>query len=259
MRARFTYVGGPTALLEVGGLRLLTDPTFDPAGEEYPTPVYTLRKTQSPALGADALGRIDAVLLSHDHHFDNLDRAGRQFLERIGTVLTTEAGAGRLAGIARGLSPWQTFDLEGSGGRRLRVTATPARHGPANADRGPVVGFTLSSPEAPREAIYLSGDTVWYEGVAEVSRRFDVRAAVLFMGAARVLEVGPAHLTFTGAEGVEAARAFPKAPILPVHCEGWAHFSESPKDITAAFAAAGLADRLFWGPAGRAAEIPIVS
>ena len=33
---KFTYINGPTALLEMSGLRLLTDPTFDPAGEEYP-------------------------------------------------------------------------------------------------------------------------------------------------------------------------------------------------------------------------------
>ena len=33
-RLQLTYIGGPTALLELGGLRLLTDPTFDPAGSE---------------------------------------------------------------------------------------------------------------------------------------------------------------------------------------------------------------------------------
>jgi L-ascorbate metabolism protein UlaG (beta-lactamase superfamily) len=30
--ARITLVGGPTVLLELGGFRLLTDPTFDPPG-----------------------------------------------------------------------------------------------------------------------------------------------------------------------------------------------------------------------------------
>ena len=81
---RLTYIGGPTALLELAGLRLLTDPTFDPAGTEYRTPIYTLRKTTAPAVAADALGPIDAVLLSHDHHFDNLDHAGRALLTHVG-------------------------------------------------------------------------------------------------------------------------------------------------------------------------------
>jgi hypothetical protein len=53
-----TYIGGPTALVECGGLRLLTDPTFDPAGTGYPTQAYTLHKTQPPAIDASALGRV---------------------------------------------------------------------------------------------------------------------------------------------------------------------------------------------------------
>lgn len=100
-----TYIGGPTALLELDGLRLLTDPTFDPAGTDYTTPAYTLHKTQPPALPATELGAVDAVLLSHDHHFDNLDTAGRAVLGMSGAVYTTMAGAERLGAGARGLVP----------------------------------------------------------------------------------------------------------------------------------------------------------
>ena len=252
---KFTYIGGPSALLELGGLRLLTDPTFDPAGEEYPTGLYTLHKTIGPSLEPESLGRIDAVLLSHDHHFDNLDHSGRALLKSAGSALTTEAGAKRLGGNAIGITPWQSIDLSTRDGRVLRVTGTPARHGPVGGDRGPVTGFILTLTESPHSAIYLSGDTVWYEGVAEVSRRFSVRAAALFMGAARVPEVGPAHLTFTAEEAVEAARAFAGADIIPLHYEGWAHFSESRKEIEEAFANAGLAGRLRWMEPGCAAEI----
>lgn len=252
---RVNYVGGPTALLELAGLRLLTDPTFDPAGREYPTGLYTLRKLKSPAISPESLGVIDAVLLSHDHHFDNLDDAGRDLLKSAGRVLTTEAGAGRLGGGAVGLATWQEFTLPAPGGQTLSVVGTPARHGPEGGDRGPVTGFVLTSPEAPRGAVYLSGDTVWYEGVAEVGRRFPVRVAMLFMGAARVPEVGPAHLTFTAAEAVEAARAFPDAVIVPLHYEGWAHFSESRRQVEDAFGAAGLSHRLRWLEPGRPVTI----
>jgi L-ascorbate metabolism protein UlaG (beta-lactamase superfamily) len=126
----------------------------------------------------------------------------------------------------------------------VRVTGTPARHGPAEADRGPVTGFVLTSQDHAEHGVYVSGDTVWYEGTAEVARRFSIRVALLFMGAARVREVGPHHLTFTAAEGVEAARAFPDATIVPLHFEGWAHFSESRRDIESAFARANLGHRL---------------
>ena len=73
-------VGGPTALISYGGLRLLTDPTFDPPGD-HPRPgtPVVLHKLTSPRVFAAELEPIDAVLLSHDHHSDNLDPAGRAF------------------------------------------------------------------------------------------------------------------------------------------------------------------------------------
>src|SRR4029450_5256050 len=112
------------------------------------------------AVGLEALGRPDAVLLSHDHHFDNLDHAGRALLARAPVVLTTEPGAGRLGGPPVGMKPWDTFDVTGADGV-VRVTATPARHGPAGGDRGPVVGFVLSRPDDATDAVSLSGDTVF--------------------------------------------------------------------------------------------------
>lgn len=247
---RLTYIGGPTALVEFGGLRLLTDPTFDPAGTEYRTQAYVLRKTQSPALPAESVIPIDAVLLSHEHHFDNLDHAGRRLLATAGSVITTMAAAGRLGGSTIGLAPWQSHQMRARDGGAIRVTATPGRHGPADGDRGPVIGFVVSCTDASSPVLYISGDTVWYEGVAEVSRRFNPDVVVLFAGAARVREVGPAHLTFSAEEAVAAAKAFPRARIVPLHCEGWAHFSESRQDIERAFTAAGLVDRLRWPPPG---------
>jgi L-ascorbate metabolism protein UlaG (beta-lactamase superfamily) len=246
---KITYIGGPTALLEFAGLRLLTDPTFDPPGGDYITGPVTLRKTAGPAVAPESLS-FDAVLLSHDHHADNLDRLGRDALGRAQKVLTTEAGAARLGGNAAGLKPWANIDLPVADGRVLRVTATPARHGPEGGDRGPVIGFVLES-ESGAGAVYVSGDTVWYDGLNEIHERFQIHRAILFMGAARVPEVGPAHLTMTAADGIQFAQAFPEAAVIPLHYEGWRHFSESRRDIAAAFAEAGLEHRLHWLEAGR--------
>ncbi len=256
LQLKMIYVGGPTALLRWGTIRLLTDPTFDPAGTEYRLGAYALQKTAGPAVSPESLGRIDAVLLSHDHHFDNLDRAGRALLGTVGAVLTTQAGAERLGGNAIGLGAWRSVNVPSPDGRALRVTATPARHGPAEFERGPVTGFVLAFDDAPETAVYISGDTVWYDGVAEIARCYPVKAAVLFMGAARVAAVGPWHLTMTAEEGIEAARAFADAAIVPLHCEGWAHYSESRERIAQEFAKAGLKSRLVWGEPGREIVIP---
>ncbi len=252
---RITYIGGPTALIEMAGLRFLTDPTFDPAGAEFRSGAYVLQKTDGPAIAADDLGHLDAVLLSHDHHFDNLDGAGRLVLDKADRVLTTEAAAARIGGRAVGIPLWQSVEIPG-GDRTILVTGTPARHGPAHMERGPVTGFALAFADQPRHAVYLSGDTVWYEAIAEVGRWFDVAVAILFMGAARVEAVGPWHLTFTADEGVEAARAFPAATIVPLHFEGWKHFSESRAEIDRAFTEAGMAARITWLARGRPTEIP---
>lgn len=80
MSISITLIGGPTALIEIDGFRLLTDPTFDAPGP-YQLPHVTLEKTVGPALKADAIGPVDAVLLSHDQHSDNLDNSGRAPLQ----------------------------------------------------------------------------------------------------------------------------------------------------------------------------------
>lgn len=127
---RVMHIGGPTALIEIGGLRLLTDPTFDPPGRRYSFGWGTSsHKTAGPALPAAELPPIDAVLLTHDHHGDNLDDAGRALLPGARTVLTTPSGARRPGGNARGLAAWETWRLSAPDGTAVEVTATPARHG----------------------------------------------------------------------------------------------------------------------------------
>ena len=109
---RLTHVGGPTLLVEVDGWRLLTDPTFDPPGRSYSFGWGTgSTKTAGPALAPEDLLPVDAVLLTHDHHADNLDDAGRALLDRVPVVVTTAPGARRLGGHARGLRPWESTVL----------------------------------------------------------------------------------------------------------------------------------------------------
>lgn len=237
-----TLIGGPTVLLEIGGLRVLTDPTFDPPSK-YEAGGIVLEKTAGPALTVDEVGAIDLALVSHDQHFDNLDRAGRTFLSRAKTTCTTRAGATRLGQGVTGLSPWETVTAEGRTGKRVHVTATPARHGPAGFEpiSGDVVGFALGLDQ-PGDAIYVTGDTVWYEGVAEVSRRFSPRLVIVFAGSAKPR--GPFRVTMDNNDAVETAHAFPQARIAIVHNQGWTHFTESQTDAVQVFSMLGLTPRL---------------
>jgi len=238
--AKITLIGGPTALIEIGGFRLLTDPTFDAPGE-YKLPHVTLKKTSHPALTAEQIGRVDAVLLSHDQHADNFDHAGRAYAMQAPRLLTTVVGAKRLGGVAEGLAPGESTKLTNPAGT-LTVTATPARHGPAGIEplAGDVIGFVLSL--AGGRPIYITGDTVWYEGVAEVARRFQAGLVLLFAGAAKTR--GAFHLTMDANDALDTAHAFPDATIVPLHYEGWAHFSQSGDDLVQSFKALGIGARL---------------
>ncbi len=235
-----TLIGGPTALIEIDGFRLLTDPTFDLPGT-YQLPHVKFEKLSGPALALDMIGEIDAVLLSHDQHADNLDESGKHFLPKARRVLTTEAGAKRLGGHAEGLAPWASTELS-RGGCSLTITATPARHGPHGIEplSGDVIGFVVASKDS--RPVYISGDTVWYDGVAEVARRFKAGVVLPFAGAAQTRR--PFHLTMDTNDTIETARAFPDAVIVPLHTDGWAHFRQNANDLRVSFEALGFGSRI---------------
>ncbi|MFZ0214926.1 MAG: MBL fold metallo-hydrolase [Candidatus Dormiibacterota bacterium] len=242
---RVRLVGGPTAILELGGLRLLTDPTFDePRRFDRGTGVV-LEKTSGPAVPAGHVGPIDAVLLSHDHHADNLDDGGRAFLTRVPRTLTTVPGAARLGGSAIPLAPWDHVDVPRPDGGKLRVTAMPALHGPPGSEREPgeVIGFLLAGHGLP--SVYVSGDNASLEVVEEIARRIgSVEVAILFAGAAKTARLGDLPLTLTAQRAAAAAQALGAAVVVPVHFEGWTHFTEGADALRDAFVEAGIEDRL---------------
>ena len=257
-----TYIGGPTALLEIGGLRLLTDPTFDPPGKRYRFGWGTAsRKEKGPALSPSQVGHLDAVLLSHDHHDDNLDPAGRALLPSAGRVITTPSGAKRLGGNAAGFAPWSSTTLAMPGGGELRITATPARHGPplSRPIVGEVIGFMLEWPGQRGGAFWISGDTVYFDGVSEIGRRFDVGTALIHLGGVRFPISGPARYTMNAAEAVRVAREFELETLLPIHYEGWKHFRQRRAAVEGTFAEAGIDERVHWLRPGEPEPIPSAS
>jgi len=257
---RITHVGGPTALIEVGGWRLLTDPTFDAPGRRYNFGWGTSsRKLAGPALAAADLAPIDAVLLSHDHHDDNLDDAGRAMLPSAGAVVTTVPGAKRLGGNARGLAAWEKTTLEAPGRPTIEITATPCRHGPplSHPIVGEVIGFALAWEGQRHGVLWISGDTVFYEGVREVADRLDVDTALIHLGGVRFPISGPLHYTMTAAQAVELCTLVQPHTVIPIHYEGWKHFRQGRDAIEAEFAKAPprFRESVRWLPIGEPVEL----
>ncbi len=253
-------MGGPTALIEVDGWRLLTDPTFDPAGRKYRFGWgYGSEKLVGPAIAADELGPIDAVLLSHDHHGDNLDDLGRALLPSAEVVVTTVSGAKRLGDGVRGLAPWWATRLEAPGRPSIEVTATPCRHGPPLSQpvAGDVIGFALRWEGQEHGVLWVSGDTVLYDGVREVADRLQVDTALLHLGDVHFPITGPLHYTMTAKEAVELCRLVRPRTAIPIHYEGWKHFREGREAIERELAAApaDIGRRFRWLPLGVATEV----
>jgi len=231
-----TYIGGPTALLEYAGLRIVTDPTFDQPRLYPDEGGVPLTKTQGPALSRADVGAVDLVLLSHHEHEDNLDYEGLELLATgVLTISTMKAGSDLFGGGVVGLDSWESREVGA-----VTVTAVPALHGPPGAESlvGPVTGFVLQADGEP--TIYVSGDNASLPLVQQIASRFpDVDIAVLFAGAARISAInGP--LTLTAADAAEAARILGVHHVVGVHTEDWEHFSETRADFEAAFAGTDL-------------------
>jgi L-ascorbate metabolism protein UlaG (beta-lactamase superfamily) len=260
IEARLTHIGGPTVLIVAGGWRLLTDPTLDPPGQDYRFGWGTgSRKLTGPAMPASELGPIDAVLLSHDHHDDNLDAAGRALLPSAGTVITTVPGAKRLGGQARGLQQWGSTRLEAPGRPAIDITATPCRHGPplSRPIVGHVIGFALRWERQEHGVLWISGDTVLYDGVREVADRLQVDTALLHLGGVRFPITGPLRYTMTAREAVELCSLMRPRTVIPIHYEGWKHFLEGREAVERELVDApeDVRSRVRWLPLGVATEL----
>jgi L-ascorbate metabolism protein UlaG (beta-lactamase superfamily) len=255
---RITHVGGPTTLIEVGEWRILTDPTFDPPGRRYAFGWGTSStKLVGPAMPPEAIGRIDAVLLTHDHHGDNLDDAGRALLPSAGAVLTTVPGAARIGGGAVGLRPWSATLLEQPGRPTIEVTATPCRHGPPLSGPivGAVIGFALRWTGQRHGVLWVSGDTVLHRGTRQVADRLRVGVALLHLGGVRFPVTGPLRYTLTARRAVRLCRVLRPHTVVPVHYEGWQHFRE-PRPA-AERELAQVRENVRWLPLGAPVELDI--
>jgi L-ascorbate metabolism protein UlaG (beta-lactamase superfamily) len=252
-----TYFDTAMVLLDVDGVRLLTDPVLDGVGSAFNYGPVHLEKTSAAAIAPEKLGHIDAVLLSHDQHGDNLDRAGRALLARVPRVLTTPEAAPRLDSNAEGLASWQSVTVRAAAtGGTVTVTAVPAQHGPDGTQEatGTVTGFVITSGNGTK--VYVSGDTILFPGTEEVAKRYaPVDLAVLHLGRARIEALGPVNVSLTAEDAVHFAKALGARKVLPVHFEGWAHFTEGRDQAMHTLSVSEIASRTLTLRSGETATL----
>jgi len=219
---RATWLGHSTVLLEIDGVRVLTDPVWGPRAS--PSRFLGPRRFQPVPVSVRALPPLDVVVVSHDH-YDHLDHPTIRALARLDVPFVTSLGVGAHL-EAWGVRPeriteldwWESHDLPGS---ELRVTAAPSQHfsGRRLKDRNATLWSSLVL-RGRHHAVFFSGDTGLtpeYESLVERLGPFDL--ALLEVGAFHPAW-GDVHLGPQNA--LEALALLGGPPFLPVH---WGTFS----------------------------------
>jgi L-ascorbate metabolism protein UlaG (beta-lactamase superfamily) len=149
---------------------------------------------------------------------------------------------GQYGALVKTTGPAIAVDQLGS----VTVTAVPALHGPPGGAEitGPVIGFVLSGEDL--QTVYISGDNASLDVVREIAQRVGpVDVGVLFAGAVQIASrFDGAYLTLSSDRAAEAALILQARVVIPVHFEGWTHFTQGADELRAAFHGYGVADRL---------------
>ncbi|KAI7232844.1 Metallo-hydrolase/oxidoreductase [Hortaea werneckii] len=261
---KVTFIGTATAVLEINGVRFLTDPFFSPAGSKFAvTPDIFLEVGDDPALRLDQLPAIDAVLLSHEDHPDNLDPLGRQLLDGR-HVFTTMDGAKNLAPrpAVLGMQPWDEKDVS-IAGKSFHIIGAPTKHKTGDE----CIGFIITGEDfgvgrdGLANAIYFSGDTVYIPELKKMADRYHISAAVMNLGNAHIPEdlsepEGPYYqITMDGKSAAQLFSEIKADVLIPMHYESWKHFTHFGQELREAFQKEGILDKVRWLDPGKALSI----
>jgi L-ascorbate metabolism protein UlaG (beta-lactamase superfamily) len=123
---------------------------------------------------------------------------------------------------------------------------------------GDVIGFALAWVGQEHGAVWISGDTVLYDGVRQVADRVRVGTAILHLGGVQFPVSGPLRYTMTAKDAVELFQLMGPNTAIPIHYEGWKHFREGRAAIERELASAPeeVRSRFRWLPIGVATEVP---
>lgn len=240
------FIGNATVLIRHAGFTILTDPNFLRKGEHVHLGYgLTAQRLTDPAISFDKLPPVDLVVLSHMHG-DHFDQLVQERLDRDIPIVTTPEAANKLGDLGfrnrKPLSTWDTLIVR-KGDASLRITAMPARHGPPVLSAplpetmGSMLEFSPGGTGGYR--IYISGDTLVYEDLEDIPRRYpDIDLALLHLGGTRIL--GVMKVTMNGADGVKLMQLVAPRHAIPIHYNDYDVFKSPLGEFENEVRAAGL-------------------
>jgi L-ascorbate metabolism protein UlaG (beta-lactamase superfamily) len=241
-RLKIRLIRNATLFIEWNGTHILVDPLLSNKGALDPVPWSN--DTRNPTVElpltntevSDMLLQTDAVLLTHLHR-DHWDIAAQQQVPKGIPVFCQPEDLTTLSG--QGFTGVRVVEKESSF-QEIRITRVPARHGHGElAEKmAPVSGYVLQSKG---RTLYIAGDTVWYEGVAENIRKYDPDIIVVNSGAAQFNFGDP--ITMNEADVIATARAARRgATVVAVHLEAINHCGLKRDVLAGKIKEAGLSE-----------------
>ncbi|KAH7178210.1 beta-lactamase superfamily domain-containing protein [Fusarium sp. MPI-SDFR-AT-0072] len=238
-----THITTATAIVDIDGVKFITDPIFDEAPQSHDRShvaglkpgEFFLTLQEGPTISIKQLPIIDCVLLSHEDHIDNLDETGRQlFIGR--RVITTPDGAKNLSEHpgTHAIEPWKSSKFQ------LGVT-----------------GFLLhkrsygTSPDGRPNVVYFTGDTVFIEDeFRKLREKYHVVVALTNLGQAMLPSpkspTGFLKIAIGGEDAVKMMETLEADMLVPMHFESWTHFTQDSEALEEIFTSGGLENKIKW-------------
>jgi len=212
---RATWLGHSTVLIEIDGLRVLTDPVWGPRAS--PSTLVGPKRFQPVPAAIRALPPVDVVLVSHDH-YDHLDYPTIRELAKRRVPFVTSLGVGAHL-EAWGVPQERIVELDWWESHQVgdvTITATPSQHfsGRGLKDRNSTLWSSLVV-RSQRHAVFFSGDTGLTTEYRAIRERFGPFDLVM-------LEIGGLHPSWGDvhlgpANALKALTMLGGGPFLPIH------------------------------------------
>ncbi len=235
---RYQLLRNATAVIEYGGRRFVIDPAFDDAGARPPVENTPNQKPNPlvpmPEGWRDAISGIDAAIITHLHR-DHFDDAAVEVLDPALPLLCQPEDVERLG--AHGFTDLRPVGRAAVVGD-IEITRTGGQHGTGEigAAMAPVSGFVFRTADEP--TMYLAGDTIWCEEVADAIATYAPEVIIVNASGARFLEGDPIVMTAEDIARVHASA--PEAMLVVVHLEAINHCLETRDHYRARLPALGV-------------------
>ncbi|EKM52465.1 uncharacterized protein PHACADRAFT_260891 [Phanerochaete carnosa HHB-10118-sp] len=257
---KLLWVGNATCVIEVNGIRFMTDPNFLHQGDHvHLAPGVTAHRVKDPAFDYKNCPAVDFILLSHLHadHFDDLVAEHiRRSLPIVSTPHACTDLNKRGHSVLYPLDTWQSVRVI-KGADELTITSMPGKHtvgilGAVNSVVHmipPVMGSLVAFKKADEEKdynLYISGDTLYYDELQEIHERYPhINLALVHLGGT-TLPVIQVMVTMDASQGIKLICALQPDQVIPIHIDDYDAFKSPLSDFVKEVEKAGWTNRVIY-------------